>query len=133
MLDRFLDAQKTDYPIALQEIKNGRKTSHWIWYIFPQIEGLGSSDMNKKYSIHSKKEALEYYQHPVLSARLKEITQALSDLHESNPYTIFGNDARKVKSCMTLFYIVSKDRLFKKVLDQYYHGEMDRNTIKRLK
>lgn len=129
-LERFLVAQEKDYQTALEEVKRGYKSSHWIWYIFPQIEGMGYSETSKFYSIKSVREAIEYYKHPVLGSRLKEITNELLKLDMSDPNKIFGSlDAMKVKSCMTLFYYVSNDELFKKVLDKYYEGTVDKKTI----
>lgn len=129
-LERFVDAQELDYYTALKEVKDGRKKTHWIWYIFPQIKGIGDSTTSKYYSIESINEAIAYYKHPILGSRLKEITTALLNSKENNVFEIFGNpDYLKVKSCMTLFYFTSNDILFKKVLDKYYHGEFDTKTI----
>lgn len=118
-LKRFHDAQKTSYDIALSEIRSGRKQSYWIWYIFPQISGLGFSPMAEYYAISSKEEAVAYMQDPTLSARLIEITQALLMLSESDPRAVMGYpDDLKVRSSMILFAIVCPEEgSFQKVLD----------------
>ena len=102
-LTRFLDAQKGDYEIALKEIKKGKKTSHWMWYIFPQINGLGFSDTAKFYAIKNKDEATEYLHHDILGKRLVEISSELLKLNTSNSVEIFGQvDSLKLKSSMVL-------------------------------
>lgn len=132
-LERFLKAQEHSYDIALNEIKEGEKQSHWMWYIFPQIKGLGFSETSLYYGIDGKEEALAYYNHPILGQRLKEICNVLESLQETNPVRIFGSiDALKLKSCLTLFYIVTKDVLFKNLLDKFYNGELDNNTLKMI-
>ena len=129
-LERFISAQESDYAIALSEIKGGRKRSHWIWYIFPQIQGLGYSSMAQFYAIKDKEEAIAYLKHPILGKRLVEITEALLDLQENNASLIMGYpDDLKLKSSMTLFYVVSAQDIFKKVLDKYFSGELDQKTI----
>ncbi len=135
-IDRFIDIQDkfNHYDIALQEIKDGRKTSHWIWYIFPQIKGLGHSAMSQKYSIGSILEAKAYWENNILHDRLKEITEALLCHNGDSPEHIFGSlDAMKVKSCMTLFDIVSPNDIFKDVLDTFYGGERCKVTLSRVK
>ena len=124
MLDRFLDAQRGDYAAALAEVRRGRKTSHWMWYIFPQIAGLGQSSTARYYSIRDLEEAREYYAHPVLGQRLQEISGALLDLRGSDPVAVFGGiDSMKLKSSMTLFAVAAPDDpLFRQVLDKYYGG-----------
>lgn len=131
-LERFLDAQANTYIIALEEVKNGRKMSHWMWYIFPQIVGLGTSSMSQYYGIRDINEARAYLKHSVLSARLIEITTELSKLTETNPTKIFGSiDAMKLKSCMTLFEFADEEGiLFSKVLNKFYYGERDIRTLK---
>ncbi len=133
-LDRFLRAQEGIYDTALAEIKNGRKASHWMWFIFPQIKGLGHSDTAKFYAIKDKKEAQEYLDHPVLGQRLIEISEELLQLHSTNAVQIFGNiDAMKLKSSMTLFSLLpNTDLVFQKVLDKFFHGEKDNPTIEIL-
>lgn len=134
MLDRFIDAQKNSYAAALAEVRRGRKSSHWMWYIFPQIAGLGHSSTAQYYSIRDLKEAKEYYAHPVLGARLREISAALLALHGNDPVAVFGGiDSMKLKSSMTLFDAAApEDSLFRQVLDKYYGGEKDRLTLNLL-
>lgn len=134
MLDRFLDAQRGDYAAALAEVRRGRKTSHWMWYIFPQIAGLGQSSTARYYSIRDLEEAREYYAHPVLGQRLREISGALLDLRGSDPVAVFGGiDSMKLKSSMTLFAVAAPDEpLFRQVLDKYYGGEQDVLTLRIL-
>ena len=134
MLDRFLDAQRGDYAVALAEVRRGRKTSHWMWYIFPQIAGLGQSSTARYYSIRDLEEAREYYAHPVLGQRLREISGALLDLRGSDPVAVFGGiDSMKLKSSMTLFAVAAPDDpLFRQVLDKYYGGEQDVLTLRIL-
>ena len=134
-LNRFIDAQNYMYETALTEIKNGMKMSHWIWFIFPQLRGLGRSDMAYKYGINGIEEAKEYLAHPVLSARLTEISEALL-VHKNKDieYIMGGIDAMKLRSSMTLFALVSEeDSVFHQVLDCFYDGEMDEYTIKLIK
>ena len=134
MLDRFLDAQRGDYAAALAEVRRGRKTSHWMWYIFPQIAGLGQSSTARYYSIRDLEEAREYYAHPVLGQRLREISGVLLDLRGSDPVAVFGGiDSMKLKSSMTLFAVAAPDDpLFRQVLDKYYGGEQDVLTLRIL-
>lgn len=134
-IERFLHAQENTYSVALQEVKSGKKQSHWIWYIFPQLKGLGYSNKSQYYGIKDAKEAEEYWEHPVLRKRLLDITDALIEQKHNNTISeIFGSiDARKVKSCMTLFYLITNDVLFKDVIDIYYKGELCNSTITLLK
>ena len=134
MLDRFLDAQRGDYAAALAEVRRGRKTSHWMWYIFPQIAGLGQSSTARYYSIRDLEEAREYYAHPVLGQRLREISGALLELRGSDPVAVFGGiDSMKLKSSMTLFAMAAPDDpIFQQVLDKYYGGEQDALTLRIL-
>lgn len=132
-LERFINAQQYDYPVALYELKAGYKESHWMWFIFPQYKGLGYSSIAKYYAIQSKEEAIAYVHHPILGKRLMEISQVLLDLNCDDATAIFGSpDNLKLKSCMTLFYIVSKEAIFQQVLDQFYHGQYDQRTIELL-
>ena len=133
-LNRFIDAQGPTYKKALEEIRKGEKKSHWMWYIFPQIEGLGYSSMARYYAIENLDEAYEYLHHPVLGERLKRITMALLALSTNDPVKVMGGiDAYKLQSCMTLFSLVSKkDNIFKAVLDKFYHGKMDEDTLRLL-
>ena len=131
-LNRFVQAQKQDYAIALDELTQGKKYSHWMWYIFPQIEGLGRSHIAQKYAISNAEEAKAYIAHPVLGKRLLEFCEVLLDLDSS--YTaseIFGfPDDLKLKSSMTLFAKVSaKDSVFHQVIEHYFNSEFDSKTI----
>ena len=131
-LQRFLDAQQRDYQTALSEIKNGRKVSHWMWYIFPQIDGLGFSSTAKFYSIKDLTEAKNYFEHPVLGARLVEISEALLNIDGKTANQILGSpDDMKLKSSMTLFgALENTDDVFQKVLDKYYDGAKDEKTLR---
>ena len=130
-LKRFIEAQQTHYPIALAEIKAGRKRSHWMWYIFPQIEGLGFSPTSKFYAIKDMKEAEAFLEHPVLGSRLMAICNELLDLEETNANKIFGSpDDLKLKSSMTLFSLVKNtDPVFGLVLSKFFKGEKDLKTV----
>ena len=129
-LDRFIKAQENTYSIALNEIKNGRKQSHWMWYIFPQIKGLGMSETSRYYGIDGVLEAKAYLDNEILGNRLREITGELLKLDENNPFDNFGTiDTMKLKSCMTLFDYVSDENIFMDVLDKFYNGEVDEKTI----
>lgn len=129
-LDRFIKAQENNYLVALKEIKNGRKQSHWMWYIFPQIKGLGMSETSRYYGIDDEEEAKAYLDNEILGFRLREITSELLKLNIDNPVDIFGTiDAIKLKSSMTLFDYVSDDKIFSQVLNKYYNGEIDEKTI----
>jgi uncharacterized protein (DUF1810 family) len=132
-LERFVEAQQLDYVSALNEVKEGEKRGHWIWYIFPQIKGLGHSYNSEFYGISSKEEAKAYLDHPVLGVRLREITQALLDCGNPSADDIFGfPDVLKVRSCMTLFDLVAPDDIFNDVLYKYYEGQRCDKTIWRL-
>ena len=132
-IDRFIEPNEEDYEIALKEIKKGHKESHWIWYIYPQLRGLGQSHMSSYYGIKDLNEAKEYLNHPILGKRLIEITKTLLLLDIQNPIKIFGYiDAVKVKSCMTLFYLASQNKLFLNVLEKFYNGRFCEKTIQIL-
>ena len=135
-LERFLDAQDSGfatYSEALKEIENGHKNGHWIWYIFPQIKGLGHSHNSEYYGISGKEEAKMYLEHPILGKRLMEITNALLDCNNSSALNILGfPDVLKVQSCMTLFDLVMPNDIFYEVLVKYYDGKPCEKTIKRL-
>lgn len=133
MLERFIQAQKDIYDRALQEIKFGRKRSHWMWYIFPQINGLGHSMTSIFFSIKDIEEAKEYLAHPLLGARLREISMALLDLDTSNPHEVFGSpDDMKLRSCMTFFDAVEPCSVFNQVLEKFFNGKRDSRTLKIL-
>lgn len=130
-LDRFIKAHEEDYENALKEIKNGRKVTHWIWYIFPQIKGLGKSATAQYYEIKNLEEAELYYNHEILGNHLIELSNALLALPTNNVIEVFGEiDALKLKSSMTLFYYISNNEIFNKVMDKYFNGNKDLNTIK---
>ncbi len=133
-LQRFKDAQRNDYEQALQEVKSGRKRTHWMWYIFPQIHGLGMTPISDYYSIRSLREAKDYLKDPVLGARLVEISKALLELNTSDPHAVFGSpDDLKLRSCMTLFERADpQNPVFGDVLDKYYRGERDQRTLEIL-
>ena len=134
-LERFIKAQKLNYERALEEIKNGKKLTHWIWYIFPQIKGIGYSEISNYYGIDDLVEAKAYLQNEYLRNNLLEITEALLNLDSNNPTEILGYpDDLKVKSSMTLFnYADQSILIFKKVIDKYYNGEFDNKTITLIK
>ena len=130
-LKRFLDAQEKDYAAALQEIKNGKKCSHWMWYIFPQIAGLGLSSTSRYYAIANIDEAKEYMCNPVLKAHMLEICGVLLQINNKDANKIFGYpDNLKLKSSMTLFEAATPEHeVFKEVLEQYFQGRRDEKTI----
>lgn len=132
-LERFTKAQEMDYAAALAEIKAGHKRSHWIWYIFPQIQGLGYSETSRFYGIRDKIEAQEYMAHPVLGARLIEISEALLQLESNDARRVMGDpDDMKLKSSMTLFSLISDHPVFQQVLDKFFNGEKDGFTVARI-
>lgn len=134
MLDRFIDTQAQYYETALAEIKNGKKESHWMWFVFPQIKGLGYSDMSKYFEIQSRGEAEAYLAHPVLGKRLEEISEALLDLGTNDPVVVLGGiDALKLHSSMTLFWAVSQRTVFGDVLLKYFGGYLDYRTMQILR
>lgn len=130
-LNRFLEAQKIMYETALEEIKKGEKESHWIWYIFPQLRGLGYSPKAYTYGIDGLEEAKAYLEHPVLSARLIEITEALLTHRGKDIEDIMGDiDALKLRSSMTLFAHISEtNSVFHRVLEVFYDSKMDEMTL----
>ncbi len=133
-LNRFLKAQEDTYINALEEIKTGKKRSHWMWFIFPQIRGLGQSKVSNYYAIQNFEEAVLYLENSLLKSRLLEISQALLELGVSNIEDVFGSiDTLKLKSSMTLFHMVDKtERVFMEVLRKYFHNELDQRTVKIL-
>ena len=129
-LERFLTVHKYNYENALREITDGRKRTHWIWFIFPQLAVLGHSANAKYYGISGYDEAKAYLEHPILGARLREITRALLQHRGESAVDILGGiDAVKVRSCMTLFDAVSPDDIFQEVLDAFYGGTYDKMTL----
>ena len=129
-VSRFIEAQENTYSDALSEIRNGRKRTHWMWFIFPQIKGLGNTQMSVKYSINDINEAIFYINHPILGNRLKEITGELLKIKDKSALDIFGSpDDKKLKSCMTLFSIVSQDSIFRQVLSRFFNSEKDGKTL----
>jgi uncharacterized protein (DUF1810 family) len=130
-LQRFLTAQAEDYECALGELQRGRKESHWIWYIFPQVAGLGHSSMAQEYAIQSKEKTIAYLKHAVLGARLQQCCEALLKHQGRKIQDIMGfPDDLKLRSSMTLFAQISTaDSVFHKVLNAFYSGKMDERTI----
>ena len=133
-LERFVRAQERSYDLALEEVRAGRKRSHWMWYIFPQIAGLGMSSTAQYYAIQDLTEAEEYLAHPLLGARLREISAALLTLDTHDAYAVFGwPDELKLRSSMTLFACAALDEpVFQQVLDKFYRGLPDENTLRLL-
>lgn len=133
-LQRFLDAQASSYETALSEVRNGRKRSHWMWYIFPQLRELGRSSTAQHYGIAGVDEARAYLEHPVLGPRLTSICKAALALEGHSATEIFGRpDDLKLRSCATLFaQIPSADPVFQHLLDKYYDGQPDTQTLKIL-
>lgn len=130
-LSRFVNAQDKIYDRALAELKDGRKRSHWMWFVFPQIEGLGFSSTTQYYSIKSLEEARRYLDHPVLGKRLRECTETILALEGLSASSIFGYpDDLKLKSSMTLFAGVAEPQsVFMRVLEKYYQGNPDERTV----
>ena len=134
-LQRFIAAQETVYDTALAEIKNGQKTGHWMWFIFPQVSGLGMTETSRLYAIRDIREAMDFVTHPVLGIRLINICKALLELASGDPHEIFGSpDDLKLKSSMTLFDAVPATfPVFGQVLDKFYKGRRDQRTLDILK
>ncbi len=130
-LDRFVEAQAKAYADALAEIRAGHKRTHWMWFVFPQLTGLGTSPMAKHFAIANVAEAKAYLAHPVLGARLREITQAVLDSEVTSAHALFGSpDDVKLRSCATLFaHISPPESPFHRVLEKYFDGEPDKVTI----
>jgi len=133
-LNRFLMAQDIGYPTALRELRAGRKRSHWMWYIFPQLRGLGESSYSHFFGIRDLREARDYLAHPILSERLMTLSEILLQSGETDPVRVFGEiDAKKLQSSMTLFSFVDpENEHFSGVLSRYYHGERDNRTLRML-
>jgi uncharacterized protein (DUF1810 family) len=132
-LQRFVDAQERFYDTALAELRNGEKRGHWIWFVFPQLAGLGHSPTAQHYGLSGQDEAIAYLAHPVLGSRLRECAQVLTELPTVDPVTVLGPvDALKLRSSMTLFAEVSDEPVFRQVLEQYYAAKPDELTLELL-
>lgn len=134
-LNRFVRAQEMDYRVALAEIRSGRKRSHWMWYVFPQLSGLGHSPTSVRYSIRNLAEARAYLQHPVLGPRLAEIAEAALGVTGKSAVGVFGSpDDFKLRSCATLFATVSPPgSVFHRLLEKYFFGQPDEKTLELLR
>jgi uncharacterized protein (DUF1810 family) len=130
-LKRFVDAHAKHFQTALKEIKTGRKSTHWMWYIFPQIQGLGFSEMSRYYAIRDLQEAEDYFRHPVLGQNLMQICHELLALDSNNALSIFGTpDDLKLRSSITLFISIhNTDPIFKAILDKFFDGAKDSVTL----
>ena len=133
-LTRFVLGQELNYEDALSEIRNGRKRSHWMWYIFPQYQGLGSSSTSRRYAIKSIAEASAYLQHPILGPRLLECAEAALGVTGRSAHELFGSpDDMKLQSCATLFASVSPPgSVFERLLQKYFEGTRDEKTLSLL-
>lgn len=133
-LERFVEAQDDVYTDVVKELQAARKRSHWMWFIFPQIAGLGFSSMSRRYAIASLKEAQAYLAHPILGPRLRECVAILNGSEGRTIHQIMGSpDDIKLRSCLTLFARATQDNsVFLDALDKFYNGEMDPETLKRL-
>lgn len=129
-LERFVEAQKSEYDVALREIREGCKRSHWIWFVFPQMASLGFSYNARFYGISCIDEARAYLAHPILGKRLRQITEVLLQHKDKDVLSILGAiDTLKVCSCMTLFDVVSPDDVFRQVLETFYEDKRDAQTL----
>ena len=133
-LNRFIKAQEVNYQDALEEIRAGMKQSHWMWFIFPQIDGLGRSETARYYAIKDIEEARQYLKHPILGKNLIEISKALLEVDSDDASYVMGfPDDMKLKSSMTLFLEADPEcTVFQQVLDKYFGGEKDKNTLRLL-
>ncbi|MBE1529820.1 uncharacterized protein (DUF1810 family) [Sphingopyxis sp. OAS728] len=132
-LERFIDAQEPVFARALEEIRRGAKRSHWMWFIFPQLSGLGRSATAQLYAIASLEEARAYLEHPILGARYIACVEALQDLGSSDPVPVFGEtDAKKLQSSLTLFEAAGAKPLISAALDRWFAGKRDEKTLKLL-
>ncbi|KEO72990.1 DUF1810 domain-containing protein [Anditalea andensis] len=130
-MDRFIKAQQNIYAQVVTELKAGKKRTHWMWFIFPQIQGLGSSPMAVKYGLNGIEEAMAYYAHPILGVRLKECTQILLSLENPDVDAIFGYpDHLKLKSSLTLFSIIAEDSVFNTAISRLFQGQKDELTLR---
>ena len=134
-LDCFIEAQDNMYSVALKEIKSGKKKSHWMWYIFPQIKGLGKTEISNYYAIKNLEEGISYLENPILKGRLLEISQAVLDLNTKNIEEVFGSiDSLKLESSITLFHQIDKEeKIFIEVLNKYFNKELDKRMIELLR
>jgi uncharacterized protein (DUF1810 family) len=134
-LVRFIEAQDPVYARVCSELRQGRKVSHWMWFVFPQIEGLGRSGMAQQFAISSLEEARAYLRHPVLGPRLRECTRLVCQISETTIQEIFGSpDDMKVRSCMTLFSQGDvDDGIFQEALNKFFSGEPDELTLERIR
>ena len=133
-LERFVASQNAMWPRVMAEMTTGRKQSHWIWFVFPQIAGLGSSFRSEHFAITGHAEALAYLAHPLLGPRLREITELVLSIKNRNAHEIFGDpDDLKFRSSMTLFDAVSPGGIFAGALDKYFNGERDDRTLSILR
>ena len=135
LFDDFIQAQNTVYPSVIKELTEGRKRSHWMWFIFPQVKGLGHSRMARRFAIESLEQAKEYLQHDVLGARLRECAELLLLHPDKSALEIFGSiDTLKLHSSLTLFTLASSNKkcVFNELLDQYFEGSYDINSIRML-
>lgn len=131
-LERFIIAHNKDYERALQEIAAGKKTGHWMWYIFPQIRGFGYSSKAKYYAIQDREEAVRYWENSMLSSHLTEICKELLKQEKRIDEILCFTDRLKLRSCMTLFYAISRESIFKEVLDKFYDSQMDDLTLQKI-
>ena len=132
-LRRFVEAQEGVYPRALAELQAGRKQSHWIWFVLPQVAGLGMSAMNVRYAIGSLEEAVAYLAHPLLGPRLRDCVGAVNALEDRSAQQVFGPDDIKFRSCLTLFHRAApKEFCFPAALERFFGGEQDTATLERL-
>lgn len=128
-IQRFLDAQENIFGTALQELNNGEKRSHWMWFIFPQLKALGRSEMSEYYGISGKEEAMAYFKNPILRNRYLECCRVLLALNTDNPFDIFGFiDTFKLQSSLTLFYLVTSERTALDVLNKFFDGQFCETT-----
>jgi uncharacterized protein (DUF1810 family) len=133
-LDRFVEAQAGTYTQALAEIRAGRKRSHWMWYVFPQLAGLGNSPMSVRYAIANRDEAAAFLAHPVLGPRLLQCAEAVLQIDGCSAFEVFGSpDDLKLRSCATLFAAVSPNAsVFHRIIDKYFDGQRDPRTLELL-
>jgi uncharacterized protein (DUF1810 family) len=133
-LNRFVEAQRAVYARVLSELRTGEKRSHWMWFVFPQIQGLGHSAMARRYAIGSREEAKAYLDHPVLGSRLRECTELVCAVTGKTAHEIFGSpDDLKFRSCMTLFgSVAGAGSVFQQALEKYFSGEKDERTLEKL-